>query len=236
MLCKAYNYALNLLELQIFLTLISWPLLLCWGLPLSVLTLLGNSILMPFLLISLILCTCTTLLLFAGLPALYIISLFEYSWYWWHFILSLIDKPFFFCFVAPPLLSALFVLGLTISITLFIRGRFYRIFCYVVTFVLFFIYLNLMQPSKVIQKIPFEHRFALLIHYSGKTCLLVPKLLKKENSLRWIRTTLKRHLNKNGIKGLDYCFILHKKMSAQSFFNALHAQGLTKIPINENDI
>lgn len=52
---KAAWWLLNAMRLQLFLTLVAWPILLCWGLPVSFLSPLGNLIFAPFLFCFLIL-------------------------------------------------------------------------------------------------------------------------------------------------------------------------------------
>lgn len=72
---KVAWWLLHAVRLQLFLTLVAWPILLCWGLPLSFLSPLGNILFAPFLFCFLIL---ASLIFFAQLigwapPLLYML-------------------------------------------------------------------------------------------------------------------------------------------------------------------
>jgi len=76
------------LELQLLITVVILPILIAWGLPISIMSLIGNLIFGPFLttfiLVSTILFTCD----FFGIPNTFVIITLEWITKIWHYCLS----------------------------------------------------------------------------------------------------------------------------------------------------
>lgn len=77
MLLKIKKYFSNYIQLQLFINLFSWPILIAWGLPVSIASPLGNFLFTPFLILFLILSLIIFILELLFLPNFYIIYLLE---------------------------------------------------------------------------------------------------------------------------------------------------------------
>lgn len=86
---KIINYILRFLQLQLFLSLMALPILLCWGLPLSLLSPIGNLIFAPIL---------TLFLLFSSL--LFFTQLLHIPNGWLAWALELITNIWLYCMQA----------------------------------------------------------------------------------------------------------------------------------------
>lgn len=78
-----FLWLVKFLQIQFFVTLFSWPILIAWGLPVSLLSPLGNLIFNPFLGIFLLLAACIFLTELIGLPNALPILLLEWCSEWW---------------------------------------------------------------------------------------------------------------------------------------------------------
>lgn len=83
-----WQWLAQVVWVQLFLTLISLPFLLWWGLPLSLLTLVGNIIFSPVIMVFLFLSTLLFFALLLGLPVGLLIALLEWVSGWWLWMLS----------------------------------------------------------------------------------------------------------------------------------------------------
>lgn len=84
-LVSLLGFIQKLLYAQLFLTLLSWPILLWWGLPLSWLTLLGNLIFNPCIMVFLLFSICLFFSELVGLPSGIWVVLLEHTvalWLW----------------------------------------------------------------------------------------------------------------------------------------------------------
>lgn len=95
------------LQLQLFLTLCSWPLLLYWGLPLSLASIIGNLIFGPFLTCFLLLSCLIFFLNLLMLPATPFTLLLEWLSHSWSYLLSQGNPSWLVAFPAPPLIVGL---------------------------------------------------------------------------------------------------------------------------------
>lgn len=78
----------NFLHVQLFLSLMSLPLLIAWGLPFSLMTVVGNLLFTPFLCAFLIVSTAIFFTELAHLPNQFLIDLLNLIWSVWHCILQ----------------------------------------------------------------------------------------------------------------------------------------------------
>lgn len=111
-----YSWILNYLYVQLFVTLISLPLLVLWGLPFSILSPLGNLIFTPFL--SIFLCL-SSLLFFASLfalPTAFLSTLINYVTDIWFALMNQAPYHPYIGFFQPHWLILLLIPCLTILI------------------------------------------------------------------------------------------------------------------------
>lgn len=98
------NRLLHFLHLQLFLSLISLPILIAWGLPFSWLTFVGNLIFTPFLTLFLLV---SSLIFFAHLvsiPCGFLVSILEKITSWWIFLMQWSDRHWLMGFARPSLM------------------------------------------------------------------------------------------------------------------------------------
>lgn len=95
----------DFIHLQLFLTLISWPILIAWGLPLSLMSLLGNFIFGPvvtlFLFVSALIFFCELV----GIPNGSLVWLLDKITDWWVFIMHHSSSRWLISAPAPSLLA-----------------------------------------------------------------------------------------------------------------------------------
>lgn len=107
------QWILNFLQVQLFLTLISWPVLIAWGLPISLLSPLGNLVFTPFLTIFLLVSSFIYFTELLGVPNNWLVFVLEYTaqaWSWcvsWGTEASLytVPCPSYFVLLLLPLLG-----------------------------------------------------------------------------------------------------------------------------------
>ena len=123
---KFVNHLKHLLQLQLFISLISLPILISWGLPFSLLTFLGNIIFSYFLTAFLLISTLAFFLELLSIPnGICILILEKISSLWLSFLSLVSDQSWFIGFSSPhPLiLVAILILTLLIVHTKIIASR-----------------------------------------------------------------------------------------------------------------
>src|SRR5579872_4558069 len=114
--------AVQFMIVQLFLTLISLPIIIAWGLPISLLSPIGNFIFSPFLTAFLLLSSIIFFTQIISIPNYPLILLLENLMPLWHYILSFSSSSAMFAFKKPPL----FILIVIPLVTLFL-SRHYRL-------------------------------------------------------------------------------------------------------------
>jgi len=122
-----YNYALLAITqftiIQLFLTLISLPILVAWGLPFSYLTPFGTLLFTPVLTLYLWCALVVFLTTLCCIPNSYCIYALECVSRWWLWALSLISQPWQIGFVKPPLLVLCAIPFSAFLLMLFVRHQ-----------------------------------------------------------------------------------------------------------------
>lgn len=152
-LTRFFEGTLSFLVTQLCLTLISWPIMLWWGLPVASLSPVGNYVFGPFLTGFLILSTLLFLLQFFALP------LFPFSWLlntlvaWWLKLMEWQPWDWYVTFRKPPLLLALAIPAVTMALMHMrpIKTTIQKFCALTVWFVLASVFLSLVpSPEKVV--------------------------------------------------------------------------------------
>lgn len=97
-------WLLNFAHVQIFLTLISLPFLVAWGLPLSFMAPIGNIIFLPFLTIFLFIATLIFFFELCAIPNIFLIYMLEKIISIWLYLMSFSSKTWLISFAKPSLL------------------------------------------------------------------------------------------------------------------------------------
>jgi hypothetical protein len=99
---KGSSFLIKTIQLQLFITLCSWPLLLWWGLPLSLLTVIGNILFIPFLTLFILI----SFFIFFGelvhIPNGFLIFCLEQLSSLWYIILGCATKTSLVSYRCPP--------------------------------------------------------------------------------------------------------------------------------------
>lgn len=85
---KIGHWLNNFLAIQLYITLVSLPILIAWGIPISVASPIGNMIFSPFLTFFLLLSSIIFFTELIGIPNMVFIKLLEYTHDAWSYILS----------------------------------------------------------------------------------------------------------------------------------------------------
>jgi hypothetical protein len=108
-LTKSVRYLARFLQVQLFLSLVSLPILVSWGLPLSMMTAVGNFLFSPFLALFLL---CSSLIFFTellGIPNSWLIIVLEKVTTLWSTCLSWGSKSWLVGFYKPSLIFLLLI-------------------------------------------------------------------------------------------------------------------------------
>ncbi len=199
--------ALRYIQLHLFITLFSWPLLMHWGLPLSYASMVGNLIFTPFLSSFLLL---SSLIFFCELlyiPTTPLIILLELLTKIWTGLLSFGSRSWLVSFAQPSYLLAVALpvgacalvqykkllspLKSTISLILFtiLTGLFLKI--------------PLKNETKI-TTVPCFSKELIVFTSSGKTALIDPGPLGRTiGAPSWVRYTLVPTLIKQGVPQIE---------------------------------
>jgi beta-lactamase superfamily II metal-dependent hydrolase len=195
------------LEAQLFLTLCSLPILLAWGLPISLASLAGNFLFAPFLTLFLL---SSSLLFFAQLfhlPDQLFILILEQCTDWWLWLLKK-GSPDWLCELAcPSTIILLAIITGTIAVLLFTRWNIYqRIAAFIAIFATVFIgILNWHRPANQFS-VPTKGWHSVTIMHTPTHIALIDNGGLQRAGRSWARYTLKPLLIKKlGRSAIDYC-------------------------------
>ncbi len=223
------RYMCNVLSLQLFVTLISLPIIIAWGLPLSFLTPLGNVLFGPVLLLFLLICAVLFVAELCGLPNGGLIWLLEQiSFIWRSCSPSFLDHclfafamPSWWVLVCIPLitfgllhirvihtserrLGAFMLLTLATCCTLWITGR----------------------PAQVVERITGSGGEVVLINAGGRTTVVdTGRLGSKRSAVSWCAYDLAAEiLKRTGRVRVDHLISLRPTSYTLEAFAALHSR------------
>ena len=204
----AIVYALpTYLHLQLFLTVISWPILLAWGLPLSLASIVGNLIFTPFLMLFLLL---SSLIFFCEL--LYVPStLFIYPLEWltsfWTALLTSSDRSWLLICPLPP---HLFMCALPLAALFFVHHKNFLSPLKSSLSLLIFLLTSIAFLKVMVHG--YEGRLSIccfekevtIMQSGGHAVLIDPGCMGRRSSApSWVNYTLIPFLTKQGITHLD---------------------------------
>lgn len=206
---------LYLLEFQLFITILSLPILISWGLPISLLSPIGNLIFTPWLLTFL---TLSSLLFFMQILCIensfiiYLLEKFNQLFFYIldygssYFMVSCPCPSYFFLLIIPIILF--FIISIRISS---IYKRVFLLFLF--SSFLFFSFKYLWAPKDQFEHFTNKNKTILLINHDSKILLLdCGALAEGRNAQSWVRYQLIPKFLKMGIDHLD-CLIAPKPSS-----------------------
>jgi hypothetical protein len=205
------RHILRFFQLQLFLTFISWPILLYWGLPLSLLSPIGNFIFAPFLTVFLVLSSLIFFCELVYIPAAPFISMLEYVSSLWATLLSWTHRswllacaqPFFLLAIALPLGACSIIHFKKLNL----NGKSTLVLC--AYFLVSLVYLTYPSKHEHILSIPYGNKELSLYALKEHTILIDSGALGRSIAApTWVAYTLAPYLIKQGISVLDYLIIL----------------------------
>lgn len=109
-LTKITGFFLSFVKFQLFVSLVSLPFLAYWGIPISLMSMVGNFIFTPFLTIFLILSTLIFFTELCAIPNAFFISALTITTSWWEWLLHLGNKLWLIGLAKPnTMLTVLFL-------------------------------------------------------------------------------------------------------------------------------
>jgi hypothetical protein len=204
---RAPYFLLTFLKLQLFLTLISWPILLCWGLPLSLASPLGNLLFTPFLMLFLTFSSLIFITELFYIPNSFLIWCLEHVSNSWYSLLLLADRSWLLRCAQP---SYFFIGLMIVSSLIIIESKKYSktpISTFLLGLVLsisgLYIYFTV-DCTSTVTPIKYRQNQLLLITHGYKNILIDPGYLATTAcASNWITYTLVPLLTKKGIKKID---------------------------------
>lgn len=221
------------LQLQLFITLISWPILLMWGLPLSIASPIGNFIFAPFLTVFLLLASLIFFCELCYIPNIFLIELLERFNALWLWFLSLGSKSWLICYAQPSMLVAL---SLVIISVLLLHARnlakpHRRMGAYLLFIGVLVCFFRITTSSFLgISTLECFKGNLTLINTGKHKIVIDPGILGRRNSApSWVAYTLIPHLAKlYGTQSLDYVLCLKPSKTVFKSLTALCTQAYVR--------
>lgn len=231
-LIKQKNMVIKFVHLQLFITLISTPILLSWGMPLSLLTFAGNLFFSPIL---------TAFLLFSSLaffceilhiPNGTFIFCLEHITHWWLWLMGWGSKQSLLALALPSLFIILLIptAALIILHHKKINTPYKSIACYSLVLLMVCVYIKCTGvPTVTVDTLPCNKGAITFIKDTKQLALIDPGVIGRRLSApSWCEYTLMPHLAKQyGTTTIDHLIVLQPN---RIIFDALAAL-LEKITI-----
>ncbi len=156
-LLKAKRFLLNFLQIQLFITLVSLPILICWGLPISKLSFVGNLIFLPILTLFLVLSSLLFFTQIFGIPNGVFAYLLDKLVLWWQHLLDYGSNSWLVGFSRPNFLFLVLILVFVLIVltnkylNMFIHRRIFALLGLVCFFTFYLFYNDLSQKNITLQ-------------------------------------------------------------------------------------
>jgi len=210
---KTTTWILRFLKLQLFISLFAMPILLWWGLPMSILSPLGNLLFGPALTLFLLL---SSLLFFTELlyiPNAWIAWCLDMLTKIWLYILKSDSHPWLFGFATP---SSLFLVSIPLLALLILhfktlRSLAHSVLCLSILLVGSCLYIkNTYTKTNTLQTIPYGRGELTILHDQKKLVVIDPGIIgQRISSASWIEYTLCPELIKtSGKTTIDHLILL----------------------------
>lgn len=228
------QWIVRFIQLQLFLSLMSLPIMLAWGLPVSLLSPLGNLIFGPILTVFLFL---SSLIFFAELlmiPNSLLINVMETLTHWWLTIMFSDQQRFLVGFSKPSIivLCIIPIIAMIIMLNKTTAHHYKNIGCLAALFLtITFALKYTVSTNHAIIEIPCNNGFVTILKTSDQLILIDPGFIgQRTSATSWVSYTLIPSIIKaTGSTVIDHCIILQPNILV---FEALE-QLSTKIVIRK---
>lgn len=230
---RIYHKLIYFVLLQLFITAISLPILIWWGLPISVATTVGNLLFGPLLTLFLFI---SSLLFFTELVQLpngiFIYALEKVSALW-HWLAQSGSKSYLISFTKPPLW---FIVLLPIAAFLIIQLRFTHpplrsIFFFTVAILLYSFALKTWYgPRAALDTIPCNGKSIHVLRTHGEIILIDPGVIgSRISAISWASYNFLAELSQRyGTQTIDHCIILQPGAVTYEALTAVCAKARIK--------
>lgn len=210
---KMSHWIGKFLYLQLFISLIALPILLCWGLPLSLLSPVGNLIFGPALTLFLFL---SSLLFFTELlyiPNGFIAQALDLFTQGWLYILKIPSHPWLFGFAKP---SIIVLVCIPLCAVLIVHYRKFKsiwshVLCLSLLLVGSSLYIKTMHTkTNDFETLACNKGEVTIIHDQNKVILIDPGVIgQRISAASWVEFTLLPHLiSSSGVNAIDDLILL----------------------------
>ena len=201
------------LYLQLFISLIALPILLCWGLPLSLLSPVGNLIFGPALTLFLLL---SSLLFFTELlyiPNGLIAQILDWFTQAWLYVIKIPSHPWLFGFAKP---SIFVLISIPLCALLIIHYKkfksvWHQVLCLSLLLVCSSLYIKTIHTkTDDLETVACNRGEVTIIHDKNKVILIDPGVIgQRINAASWVEFTLLPHLiSSSGVNAIDDLILL----------------------------
>jgi hypothetical protein len=229
---------LRFIQLQLFLTIFSFPLLVAWGLPISIMSCVGNLVFSPFLALFLLISCFIFFLELCCLPNAWFIMLLELLTKSWSWLIAHGSSLWLIGFKKPTL-AVLFCVPLAGFLIIHHKKILHpvqRIVCFLALLLSVIVFLKYYPTDTVIiKKIPCNNGFVTVIYAHNTLTVIDPGVIGQRISSSWIEYTLLKELIQNfgttkidhlivtkpGILTFDYCAQLCRIAQVSSLYLVL---------------
>lgn len=210
---KITQWLTHFIELQLFLSLISLPLLIAWGLPVSLLTPMANLIFNPVLTAFLFVSSLLFFTELVGVPNGLLVWALNVITKWWIWVLDWYHHSWLIGFVKPPLWFLILIPGL--SLCIIASKKFYssRVTIIAMSLLFMVICLTLYLQSRVasgVMRVAYNNDELPILHYAQKTVVIDTGIMgKRASAVSWVNYTLIPELIKRtGRLAIDHLIVM----------------------------
>jgi len=238
MIIRFFRWIVSFLELQIFITLISLPILISWGLPISLLSPVGNIIFTPFVTLFLLLSSLTFFCEILYIPNRLLISGLELLYTVWQNSMNWIPFNPLIGFTKPP---SIFLISIPI-ITIMLMYKFkkkptlHRVIFLTMLFMGTYALLACIQPTYLTSALPCNRGVVTVIYDNGTVTVIDPGVIGQNRSAySWIEYTLIPHITTTtGKTNIDhFIFLQQNKTISETLLKLAPEKIVKKIYIPE---
>jgi len=237
-MARCWQWLLQALFVQLFLTLFSWPILLWWGLPISVLTMVGNIIFNPFIVLFLLFSAGLFFCELLGLPSGIFVALLELLTNAWLAIMAYGSPSALIAFAQPSWWFAALIPAIAVAIvyrSVYHNSKMAIVALGALLLGIGFFLKILFLPAHNIIRVPYGNRAVFLVQRKNFFSNIHTVLLDSSGVLRndtalvnWVDFTLKPCMAKNlGAVDCDSIIIMkvtkQRLLAAQKLAQSLHA-------------
>lgn len=212
LLKKISNFISNLLNfilLQIFITLFLLPILIFWGLPLSIVSPIGNLIFAPFLIVFLLLSNLIFFFQILAIPNQLLIEALEFITFIWLKVLKIGQKTWLIYMVKPSLLLLSLIPIIATILIYYKQSSYFTLAILTCLLIIFLIYLKLfIIPTNLFEIKKFNNKEIYIIKTNKVNILIDTGTLSGKRSDSWTQYKLISYMIKKGIYNIDYLIIL----------------------------